>query len=80
MVHASYCTEEMKQLDFQARTNGVTILNEIGLDPGIDHFLAKKMIDEIQAQEGAKVMELYLIIFLRYTVIVIHLCSLAVHA
>ncbi|CAL8100324.1 unnamed protein product [Orchesella dallaii] len=55
MVHASYCTKEMMELDAQAKQNGVTILNEIGLDPGIDHFLAKKAIDEIHAESGSKV-------------------------
>ncbi|ODN05352.1 Alpha-aminoadipic semialdehyde synthase, mitochondrial [Orchesella cincta] len=55
MVHASYCTNEMMELDEEARKNGVTILNEIGLDPGIDHFLAKRAIDEIHAESGSKV-------------------------
>jgi len=55
MVHASYCTTEMMKLDGKAKETGVTILNEIGLDPGIDHFLAKKAIDEIHAERGSKV-------------------------
>jgi len=56
MIHASYCTPEMMELDAAARENGVTILNEIGLDPGIDHFLAMRAIDEIHAESGSKVL------------------------
>jgi saccharopine dehydrogenase-like NADP-dependent oxidoreductase len=38
----------------RAQETDVVILNEIGLDPGIDHMSAMKMIDEIKA-EGGKV-------------------------
>ena len=34
---------------------GVTILNEIGLDPGIDHLSAMKIIDEVK-HEGGKIL------------------------
>jgi len=52
MVTASYETEEMKALDEQAINQNVTILNEIGLDPGIDHLSAMKEIDDIHARGG----------------------------
>lgn len=55
MVHASYCTKELMSLDSEAKENGVTILNELGLDPGIDHLLAMKAIDEIKTDEECKV-------------------------
>ena len=38
MVTTSYISPEMAALDARAKAAGVTILNEIGLDPGIDHL------------------------------------------
>ena len=52
MVTASYISKEMQELDRQAKENGVIIINEIGVDPGIDHLSAKKVIDEIVSQGG----------------------------
>uniref|UniRef100_A0A1B6DNM3 Saccharopine dehydrogenase-like C-terminal domain-containing protein n=2 Tax=Clastoptera arizonana TaxID=38151 RepID=A0A1B6DNM3_9HEMI len=54
MVTASYCTMEMNQLHKKAVQAGVTIVNEVGLDPGIDHLLAMELIDEIH-QVGGKI-------------------------
>ncbi|KAF9085531.1 hypothetical protein BGX23_009581 [Mortierella sp. AD031] len=54
MVTASYISPAMKALDERAQRAGITIMNEIGLDPGIDHLSAMKMIDEVKA-EGGKV-------------------------
>lgn len=53
MVTASYESAEMKALHQQAKEKGITILNEIGLDPGIDHLSAMQIIDHIH-QEGGK--------------------------
>ena len=47
MVTASYISNEMKQLEDDAKASGVTIMNEIGVDPGIDHLSAMKVIDNI---------------------------------
>ncbi len=52
LVTASYLTDEMKALHKSAERAGVIFLNECGLDPGIDHLSAKKIIDEIHAQKG----------------------------
>lgn len=52
MVTASYISDEMKALSDRAVEAGVLILNEIGVDPGIDHLSAKKVIDEILAKGG----------------------------
>ncbi|MGC6470892.1 MAG: saccharopine dehydrogenase C-terminal domain-containing protein [Flavobacteriales bacterium] len=52
MVTASYVSDEMKALNESANSKGVLLLNEIGLDPGIDHLSAKKIIDEIHAKGG----------------------------
>eukprot|EP00750_Incisomonas_marina_P003937 INCI13427.10.p1 GENE.INCI13427.10~~INCI13427.10.p1 ORF type:complete len:1071 (+),score=195.88 INCI13427.10:193-3405(+) len=48
-VSASYESEAMRALDEQARNAGVTLLNEIGLDPGIDHMSAMQILDEARA-------------------------------
>ena len=52
MITASYVSNEIKALNEKAEEKGVLLLNEIGLDPGIDHLSAKKIIDEIQAKGG----------------------------
>ncbi|KAJ1847055.1 hypothetical protein IWW55_000075 [Coemansia sp. RSA 2706] len=54
VVTASYISDEMASLDRKAKDASVTVLNEIGLDPGIDHCSAMKIIDEAKAQ-GATV-------------------------
>ena len=52
MVSASYVKEEMKALDAAARQAGVILLNEIGVDPGIDHMSAMEVIDRIRKSNG----------------------------
>lgn len=52
MVTASYISEEMKNLNEAAIASGSIILNEIGLDPGIDHLSAKKVLDKIKKEGG----------------------------
>jgi len=51
---ASYVSAEMKDLDKEAKQKGVLLMNEIGLDPGIDHASAMKIIHELQAK-GANI-------------------------
>lgn len=46
MISASYQTPEMLALHKQAEAAGICIMNEIGLDPGIDHLSAMQIIDE----------------------------------
>lgn len=58
LVTASYVQPEMMALDAEAKKAGVIILNEIGLDPGIDHMSAMKIIDHIHGKSG-KVEEFY---------------------
>ncbi len=53
LITASYVSEEMKALHKSAERAGVIFLNECGLDPGIDHLSAKKIIDEIHARKGS---------------------------
>ncbi|MHA1637111.1 MAG: saccharopine dehydrogenase C-terminal domain-containing protein [Candidatus Thorarchaeota archaeon] len=49
----SYISDEMKTLDDEAKKAGIMLLNECGVDPGIDHMSAMKIIDTIH-QEGGK--------------------------
>jgi saccharopine dehydrogenase-like NADP-dependent oxidoreductase len=48
LITASYLSEEIKSLHIDARNAGLLFMNEIGLDPGIDHMSAMKIIDEIE--------------------------------
>jgi len=52
MVTTSYVSEAMKKLNQKAKRAGVLILNEIGLDPGIDHMSAMKIIHQVQNRGG----------------------------
>ena len=58
MATTSYVSEDMKKLDKDAKSKGLLLLNEIGVDPGIDHMSAMKIIDEVHA-EGGKVLHFY---------------------
>lgn len=53
MVTASYVSEEMKSLNEQAKNAGIIIMNEIGVDPGIDHLSAMRVIDKIKESNGS---------------------------
>jgi saccharopine dehydrogenase-like NADP-dependent oxidoreductase len=52
LVTASYISDAMQELDAAAKANNLIFMNEIGLDPGIDHMSAMKVIDEIREQGG----------------------------
>jgi saccharopine dehydrogenase (NADP+, L-glutamate forming) len=52
LLTASYVSDEMKSFDDQAREKNLLFLNECGLDPGIDHMSAMKMIDIIKEEGG----------------------------
>jgi saccharopine dehydrogenase-like NADP-dependent oxidoreductase len=52
MVTASYISDEMKALDADVKKNGLVFMNEIGVDPGIDHMSAMQVIDKIHAKGG----------------------------
>lgn len=43
----------MRSLHQEAKDAGVTILNEVGLDPGIDHFLALELIKDVHEKGGS---------------------------
>ena len=52
VITPSYVADEMWPLDKEAREAGILILNEMGVDPGIDHMSAMKLIDGIRARGG----------------------------
>ncbi|MEI6747651.1 MAG: saccharopine dehydrogenase C-terminal domain-containing protein [Bacteroidota bacterium] len=58
MVTTSYVKPEMQDLDAEAKAAGVIILNELGLDPGIDHMSAMRIIDTVHSK-GGKIEEFY---------------------
>lgn len=55
LVTTSYISEALQAKHQDAVDAGVTILNECGLDPGLDHLSAKKMIDSVKSA-GDKVL------------------------
>lgn len=55
MVTASYVSKEMKMMDEEIRSAGLLFLNELGVDPGIDHMSAMQVIDRIRAEGGKMV-------------------------
>ena len=52
LVTASYISDAMQELDAAAKENNLVFMNEIGLDPGIDHMSAMKVIEEIKDKGG----------------------------
>jgi len=52
MVTASYISNEMKALHEEAVEKNLVFMNEIGLDPGIDHMSAMQVIDQIREKGG----------------------------
>ncbi|MGD1009937.1 MAG: saccharopine dehydrogenase C-terminal domain-containing protein [Candidatus Aminicenantales bacterium] len=52
VVTASYASPAMRELDGRAREKGVIVLNELGLDPGIDHMEAMRIIHEVHGEGG----------------------------
>lgn len=58
MVTASYVKPEMQALDEAVREKGLIFLNEIGVDPGIDHMAAMSVINRVKA-EGGRITSFY---------------------
>ncbi|WP_289046720.1 saccharopine dehydrogenase C-terminal domain-containing protein [uncultured Olleya sp.] len=52
MVTASYVSNEMQALDQDAKDSGLVFMNEIGVDPGLDHMSAMQVIDSIRDKGG----------------------------
>ncbi|WP_426094014.1 saccharopine dehydrogenase family protein [Flavobacterium sp. DSR2-3-3] len=56
LVTASYVSDAMQELDVAAKESNLIFMNEIGLDPGIDHMSAMKVIDEIKEKGGEMIL------------------------
>ena len=56
MVTASYVSDAMQSLDAAVKANNLIFMNEIGLDPGIDHMSAMKVIHEIEEIGGKMIL------------------------
>ncbi|MFT6197495.1 MAG: saccharopine dehydrogenase (NAD+, L-glutamate forming), partial [Nonlabens sp.] len=52
LVTASYVSPEMESLDKEVKEKGLVFMNEIGVDPGVDHMSAMQIIDRITNQGG----------------------------
>lgn len=52
LVTTSYISEAMRALDGEAKAKGLCLVNESGLDPGLDHMLAHKLVAEYRASKG----------------------------
>lgn len=52
MVTTSYVSPDMQSLDNDAKSKNIILLNEIGLDPGIDHMSAMRMINKVKSNGG----------------------------
>ena len=55
-VTASYISDEMQALDQQVKDKGLVFMNEIGVDPGIDHMSAMQVIDRIRDNGGKMIL------------------------
>ncbi|NSX54983.1 saccharopine dehydrogenase family protein [Parasulfitobacter algicola] len=51
-VSSSYIAPEMRALDGAAKQAGVALVNEVGLDPGIDHLMAHYLVADYRASVG----------------------------
>tara|TARA_R110002050_G_scaffold94765_2_gene197203 strand:- start:61085 stop:62449 length:1365 start_codon:yes stop_codon:yes gene_type:complete len=56
MVTASYVSTEMQALNDKAKAKGIILMNEIGVDPGIDHMSAMQVIDRIRDNGGHMIL------------------------
>ncbi|MFO8054803.1 MAG: saccharopine dehydrogenase C-terminal domain-containing protein [Bacteroidales bacterium] len=52
MLTASYVSSDIMAMDAKAREAGVALINELGVDPGIDHMSAMRLVDSIRAKGG----------------------------
>ncbi|KAL8766713.1 MAG: hypothetical protein Q9209_006582 [Squamulea sp. 1 TL-2023] len=52
VVTTSYISDALRELDVPARQAGIVVLNEVGVDPGVDHSYAVKKIGEVHAKGG----------------------------
>lgn len=51
-VSSSYISPEMRDLSSTAREKGLCFVNEVGLDPGIDHLMAHWLVDDYRKSDA----------------------------
>jgi len=56
LVTASYISKELLAMNEEVKEKGLIFMNEIGLDPGIDHMSAMQVIDRIKGQGGKMIL------------------------
>jgi saccharopine dehydrogenase-like NADP-dependent oxidoreductase len=56
LVTASYISKELKDLNEEVKAKGLIFMNEIGVDPGIDHMSAMQVIDRIKEKGGKMIL------------------------
>ncbi|HPF92040.1 MAG TPA: saccharopine dehydrogenase C-terminal domain-containing protein, partial [Flavobacteriales bacterium] len=52
VITPSYVPDALWSMDAEFKSAGLTVLNEMGLDPGIDHMSAMRILDRIRAEGG----------------------------
>ncbi len=55
----SYLSQEMKDLNEEAKSKNLVFISEIGLDPGIDHFFTHLLVDELKNQNLGEIDVIY---------------------
>lgn len=51
-VSSSYIAPDMRALDQKAKDAGVCLINEVGLDPGIDHLMAHALVEDYKTSDA----------------------------
>ena len=51
-LSSSYISDAMRELDSAARTAGICLLNEVGLDPGLDHLMAHRLVQRFRESDA----------------------------
>ena len=77
LITPSYISEEMRELDTEAKAAGIVIMNEIGVDPGLDHMSAMKIIDQIKDRPLPTHVYLFVVVWcIRIMMIILGIISL----
>ena len=56
LITASYVSNEMQSLNQEVKLKNLLFLNELGVDPGIDHMSAMQIIDKIKSEGGKMIL------------------------
>lgn len=56
LVTASYVSKDMEAMNSAVKERGLIFMNEVGLDPGVDHMSAMKVIDRIRSKGGKMIL------------------------